>query len=312
MKDRRQKALEILEQVNKAITGKENITKEILIAMLAEGHILLEDIPGVGKTSTALAFARATDLLFGRVQFTPDVMPSDLTGFSVYRRETESFVYNEGAVFCNLFLADEINRTSPKTQSALLEVMAEGKVTAEGVTRQVPKPFTVIATHNPSGSTGTQPLPESQLDRFTVGMHMGYPDEESELKIISTGGAKLERVSKVASAEDMIAMQEEVKTVALNENVAKYLLALIRQTREHPQISLGASPRAALALAAVSRACAYLDGRDFVIPEDVSQQFTYVIAHRLILSRGADMEGLSARELCKNILESVPYPRVGD
>ena len=273
------KAAKVIEQVNKVILGKDRKVKEIMTAFLAGGHILLEDIPGVGKTTLATAFSKAMKLDCKRVQFTPDVMPSDLTGYSVYRSDLGQFVYQPGSVFCNLLLADEINRTSPKTQSALLEVMEERKVSVEGITRDVPDPFIVIATQNPYGNAGTQSLPEAQMDRFMITMSIGYPDFESEMDMAMSVGkiGRTDMVEPVITAEDVKEMQEEIYEVYMNKSIYKYIVELVTASRESEYIERGASPRATIALVKMSKAWAWLNGRDYVIPSDVGTQFEYVI-----------------------------------
>ena len=287
-----QQAAAVTAEVNKAVQGKQQTVNTIWMAMLAGGHVLIEDIPGVGKTTLALAFARALDLKESRVQFTPDVLPSDLVGFSVYQKETGKFVYHAGAVMCNLFLGDEINRTSSRTQSALLEVMEEGTVTVDGVTRPVPAPFTVIATQNPIGAAGTQMLPQSQLDRFMVCAVMGYPDEEAELAILAgqSKGRLLDRVRPVAGQADLLAMQQEV-------------------SRKDPRLAVGLSPRATLALTSMTRAAAYLAGRDFVAPQDVTAVFDAVARHRLVLNDQARAGGETVDSVMQDLLRTVPRPR---
>lgn len=254
----------VTKQVGQVILGKEQEIREIMLAFLANGHVLLEDIPGVGKTTLALAFSKSMQLDYKRIQFTPDVLPSDLTGFSIYRREEERFVYQEGSVFCNLLLADEINRTSPKTQSALLEVMEERRVTVEGVTRSVPEPFLVIATQNPQGSAGTQLLPEAQVDRFMVSLSVGYPDYDSELAMVLgvREKSRVEDIVSVLQGDTLRDIQNAVDQVHLKENVGDYIVRLVRATREHPELSCGGSPRASIALVRMSRAAAFLNGRD--------------------------------------------------
>lgn len=305
---------QVLAQVDQVIFGKEKETKEILAAFLADGHVLLEDIPGVGKTTLAVAFSRAMQLEYRRVQFTPDVLPSDLTGFSIYRREEEKFVYQPGSVFCNLLLADEINRTSPKTQSALLEVMEERKVTVDGETRKVPEPFLVIATQNPAGTVGTQRLPEAQTDRFMISMSIGYPDYESEF-LMAKGISPEEKysgISPVLSREDFLAVQKKIHQVYMKDTVYEYIVKLIRRTREHPDIERGASPRATIALVKMAKAWAWLNHRDYVTPTDVSGQFPYVTAHRIILSGAAEMQGKKKETVIKEILRAVKVPPVGE
>ena len=305
------KAAKVIEQVNNVILGKDREVKEI---MAAGGHILLEDIPGVGKTTLATAFSRAMKLDCKRVQFTPDVMPSDLTGYSVYRSDIGQFVYQPGSVFCNLLLADEINRTSPKTQSALLEVMEERKVSVEGITREVPNPFIVIATQNPYGNAGTQSLPEAQMDRFMITMSIGYPDFDSEMDMAMSIGKKgrAESVVPVITAEDIGHMQDEIYEVYMNKSIYKYIVDLVTATRNSPYIERGASPRATIALVKMSKAWAWLNGRDYVIPSDVSTQFEYVISHRVGMGMSARMEKLTKQDVIKGIMKSVKRPTVGE
>lgn len=308
------KAAKVIEQVNKVILGKDRKVKEIMTAFLAGGHILLEDIPGVGKTTLATAFSKAMKLDCKRVQFTPDVMPSDLTGYSVYRSDLGQFVYQPGSVFCNLLLADEINRTSPKTQSALLEVMEERKVSVEGITRDVPAPFIVIATQNPYGNAGTQSLPEAQMDRFMITMSIGYPDFESEMDMAMSIGktGRTDMVEPVITAEDVKEMQEEIYEVYMNKSIYKYIVELVKATRESEYIERGASPRATIALVKMSKAWAWLNGRDYVIPSDVGTQFEYVISHRIVPDMSARMEKLSKSDIINNIVKSVKRPVVGE
>ena len=308
------KAAKVIEQVNNVILGKDREVKEIMAAFLAGGHILLEDIPGVGKTTLATAFSRAMKLDCKRVQFTPDVMPSDLTGYSVYRSDIGQFVYQPGSVFCNLLLADEINRTSPKTQSALLEVMEERKVSVEGITREVPNPFIVIATQNPYGNAGTQSLPEAQMDRFMITMSIGYPDFDSEMDMAMSIGKKgrAESVVPVITAEDIGHMQDEIYEVYMNKSIYKYIVDLVTATRNSPYIERGASPRATIALVKMSKAWAWLNGRDYVIPSDVSTQFEYVISYRVGMGMSARMEKLTKQDVIKGIMKSVKRPTVGE
>lgn len=314
MKTYAEKAQEVIAQVNQAILGKQKEIIEIMIAFLANGHILLEDIPGVGKTTLALAFSKAMGLECKRVQFTPDVMPSDLTGFSVYQREQEKFVYQPGSVFCNLLLADEINRTSPKTQSALLEVMEERKVSVEGVTREVPNPFLVIATQNPLGSAGTQRLPEAQIDRFMITMTLGYPDFESELlmaKSVEAAG-RAEVVQPVLNRELLSEMQRDIYNVFVKDEVYRYLVSLVTATRNHPYIEKGASPRATIALVKMSKAAAWLNGRSFVTPNDVCNQFPYVISHRIAINTAGKMGNVSKEKIIHELMQSVGRPSMGE
>lgn len=303
----------VTKQVGQVILGKEQEIREIMLAFLANGHVLLEDIPGVGKTTLALAFSKSMQLDYKRIQFTPDVLPSDLTGFSIYRREEERFVYQEGSVFCNLLLADEINRTSPKTQSALLEVMEERRVTVEGVTRPVPEPFLVIATQNPQGSAGTQLLPEAQVDRFMVSLSVGYPDYDSELAMVLgvREKSRVEDVVSVLQGDTLRDIQNAVDQVYLKENVGDYIVRLVRATREHPELSCVGSPRASIALVRMSRAAAFLNGRDYVIPSDVEEQFPYIIRHRITLDSAARMNGRTKDAVIGEILQQTRRPSMG-
>ena len=300
----------ILEEVNKVILGKEREVREVLLTFLANGHVLIEDIPGVGKTSLAVAFSKALGLDCKRVQFTPDVMPSDLTGFSIYRREEEKFVYQKGSVFCNLLLADEINRTSPKTQSALLEVMEERKVSVEGITREVPAPFLVIATQNPFGSAGTQLLPTAQMDRFMTSLTLGYPDFESELAMAKDVDekARIDRVQTVLDKNTFIKMQREIHSVFMKDEVYRYLLELIRATRNHLYLERGASPRATIALVKMAKAESWLSGRDYCTPNDVAGQFPYVVSHRIVPDLTTEMEHISREQMIEEILKTVKKP----
>lgn len=305
-----EKAQDIIKQVNQVIFGKEREILEIMLVFLANGHVLLEDIPGVGKTTIALAFSKAMALDYKRVQFTPDVMPSDLTGFSIYRKEEERFVYQKGSIFCNLLLADEINRTSPKTQSSLLEVMEERKVTVEGVTREVPQPFLVIATQNPFGSAGTQLLPEAQMDRFMVQLSVGYPDFESEVRMARSIGTteRIEEVHSVVDGNWLERMQQEVQEVYIKDEVYRYLVKLVTTTRAHAYLERGGSPRATIALVKMARAAAWMQGRNFVTPVDVAEQFPYVMMHRIHVNAAARMEKISKEQIIQEIVKQTKKP----
>lgn len=301
----------IVNEVKKAVVGKDIIIKKVLMVILAKGHILLEDIPGVGKTTLALAYARALSLDSRRIQFTPDVMPSDVVGFTMMDKQSGELRFVPGAAFCNVFLADEINRTSSKTQSALLEVMEEGKITVDGYTREVPKPFLVIATQNPIGSAGTQLLPESQLDRFMIRLSMGYPSVEDEIEMLKRKSKRdsLADVNAVVDAVQLQAMMQGVEDVFVSDEMYRYLVALIDKTRHHPNILQGASPRAALAFCAMAKSCAYLSDRDYVVPQDVKAVFFDTIAHRIRLqSDERDMNNL--KRIMEEILQEVPAPRL--
>jgi len=305
-----QQVQEIITQVRKVVIGKDAVIGSILMAMLAQGHVLLEDVPGVGKTTMALAFSRAMDLSYKRMQFTPDVMPSDITGYTTLQSGGAAGVYVPGAAMCNLFLADEINRASSKTQSALLEVMEEGSITVDGVTRPVPQPYLVIATQNPAGSSGTQPLPESQLDRFMVRLSMGYPDRRSEVEMLRRhqAAAPLDSVNRVVSPRDLAAMQREVENTFVSDVLYAYIAELAAWTRTQPAIRLGVSPRGAIALLRMSKAAAYLSGREYLIPQDVQAVFENVCAHRILLSPRALVSGISEQQLIKRALSQVQAP----
>lgn len=304
------KANDIIKEVKKIVIGKDKIIKKVLTTILAKGNILIEDIPGVGKTTLALAFSKAMSLDCKRLQFTPDVLPSDILGFSIYNKDLDRFEYKQGAIMCNLFLADEINRTSAKTQSALLEVMEEGKVTIDGITRKVSKPFIVIATQNPVGSIGTQMLPESQLDRFMIKLTMGYPDMESEIEILKGKQKKvpLDEINTVVTKEDILVMQDLVENIYIHEKIYEYIVTLISKTRNHPLIDLGVSPRGSVALTKLAKATAFLKNRDYVVPEDIQEIFKDVTIHRIILNTKARISNTSEEKILLDILNSVSVP----
>ena len=302
----------IINEVRKVVNGKDRAIITTLLAILANGNILIEDIPGVGKTTMALAFSKALGLEYGRVQFTPDTLPSDITGYVVYNKDTGKMKYNKGAIFCNLFLADELNRTSSRTQSALLEAMEEQQVTVEGRSYPLEKPFSVIATQNPVGSSGTQLLPDSQTDRFTVKISMGYPDFDAECQMLinrSTGNP-LDSVEKIVSKEELTKMQQAVKSVYVHKNMARYIVSLINATRNSKFISRGASPRATLSLTDMSKAIAFAEERDYVVPRDVQNVFVSTLNHRIILSNEAMSQNLSAEEVLTNILKHTKQPKL--
>lgn len=301
---------QLIEEVKKVLKGKDDIILSAVTAMLAGGHVLLEDIPGVGKTTLAVALSKALSLDYRRVQFTPDVLPSDLVGFNMYNNKTGQFDYREGCVYCNFLLADEINRTSPKTQSALLEVMEEGKATVDGVTRLLPNPFIVLATQNPFGSAGTQKLPESQLDRFMICRSLGYPNHESALEILtSKAGAKPE-IQPVMSVEDFLEAREKVKQIHVDAQIADFVVRFCENTREHELVSLGISPRGTIALFEMARASAYVADRDYVTPDDVIMNIVPVCAHRLVLSPRAKAVKMTAEEVLKEVLRSTGLPKM--
>ena len=306
-----QKLTDIRQEVARIIKGKDDVIVKILASILAEGHILMEDIPGVGKTTLATTFAKTMSLDYHRVQFTPDVLPSDLLGFSMYDKEAAKFVFRKGAVFCNLFLADEINRTSPKTQSALLEVMEERQASVEGRTWKLPEPFVVIATQNPSGASGTQLLPESQMDRFMVRISMGYPAHEDAVEILKNEvWEQLDTVNKVMELEELTALQEQTKKIFVHEALYDYMVSIVEKTRNHEYFIGGASPRGAIALLRMSRAMAMLAGRDFVTAEDVQQVVPDVLGHRVRISTRAAAEGKKVGACLAQVLMEVPAPRL--
>ena len=305
-----EKIQNILTEIESVIVGKNENVEKILMAILAQGHILMEDVPGVGKTTTALTFAKVLGLDTRRVQFTSDTVPSDVIGYSVYDKKEDSFVYKPGAIMTNLLLADEINRTSSKTQSALLEAMEERRVTVDGRTYELPTPFVVLATQNPTGSAGTTLLPSSQLDRFLIRLSMGYPDHKSQINILRDRHSEnpLDRVMPVVTKDELLSLVQETRNVEANDRIFDYITTLAEATRTHPMVELGVSPRGALALCRMAKAHAFLAGRDFVVPEDVASVFPDVCAHRLILSAKARMMEEKAENILAEILKSVDMP----
>ena len=303
-------AQRILSQVRRVVVGKNRVLTWVLAAILAKGHILMEDIPGVGKTTMALAFSRTLGLAPNRVQFTPDVLPSDVTGYSILDQASGEMVYQPGAVLCNLFLADELNRATSRTQSALLEAMEEGQVTVDGVTHRLPQPFVVIATQNPTGAAGTQPLPDSQTDRFMIQLSMGYPAPEDEVAMVNArqGDDPLRSLRPVVTPQELLAMQEAVAQTYVSQEVVAYVVGLIHATRNDPLLTRGASPRATLAVVAMAKSIARLRGRDYVIPKDVQEVCTQTVAHRLELSAKAGQREIG--EVLQAILQEVPAPRL--
>lgn len=303
---------QVFTEVKKAIVGKDRVLLWVLTTVLARGHILLEDIPGVGKTTLALAFSKALGLDYDRVQFTPDVLPSDITGYSVYRKETEEMVYQPGAVLTNLFLADELNRATSRTQSALLQAMEEGQVTVDGKTYALPQPFVVMATQNPTGASGTQLLPDSQMDRFSIRLSIGYPKpkDEREMVLNRQKGNPLAQVQQVMTRQQLLALQEQVDAVYIKPELVDYAVSLICATRNHPLILRGASPRATLSMTAMAKAVAFLNGRDYVVPEDLQAVFEKAIDHRLLLTPEAGAKGLRGDKLLQEILKETRVPRL--
>ena len=307
-----QYAQEIIQQVRQVIVGKDKTLLWVLATVLAGGHILLEDLPGMGKTTMALAFSRVLGLKCNRMQFTPDVLPSDVTGYSVLQPGSGEMVYRPGAVLCNLFLADELNRATSRTQSALLEAMEEGQVTVDGISHPIPQPFTVIATQNPTGAAGTQRLPDSQLDRFMVRLSLGYPNAREEVNMVLSRQKKdpMKLLEPLMDPERMIALQHLVADTYIKDDVVKYIVNLITATRKDEDIAQGASPRATLSVAAMSKSIARLQGRDYVIPEDVSSVFVGTVAHRIFLTPAAIARGESCEAVLQRILDRVKAPRL--
>ena len=303
-----------IDEVEKVVVGKRHEVIMLMTAMLSGSHVLIEDVPGTGKTSLAATLAKVTGLEFNRAQFTPDVMASDITGFNIYNRQKEEFEFRKGLVMCNLLLADEINRASPKTQSSLLEAMEEGRVTVDGVTYDVPSPFMVIATQNPTGYIGTYPLPEAQLDRFALKIKMGYPLPREEVDIIRArrGYNPMTAVNAVMSADELEQICTLVSDIHIDEEIYHYIVSLVSATRKHPHLTLGASPRASVALMHLSQAYAFIRGRHYVIPDDIAAIFRPAVAHRLMLTQEAKLKHLSAEDVLGDILHTTPVPAKGN
>ena len=299
----------IINEIKKNIKGKDDVIQRVLCAMLAGGHVLLEDIPGVGKTTLAVSISEAMSLSYRRVQFTPDVMPSDITGFSMFNPQSREFEYHEGSAMCNLFLADEINRTSPKTQSALLELMEEGKVTVDGITHPLPAPFFVIATQNPFGSAGTQRLPESQMDRFMIRLSMGYPSHESSVDILKTDIC-LTPIKAIINHEQFTKRQEEANSVFVDENVYDFIVNIAEASRNSENISLGLSPRGTKALLRMAKAYAYMLSKDYVGVDDVIANLYPVSAHRIVLSTKAKAKEIDIDSVLQTIIHDVRVAKV--
>ena len=311
--DLHQKMMSAVSAMETVIVGKHNNIVLLMTAFLAGAHVLIEDVPGTGKTSLAAALSRVTGLDFNRAQFTPDVMASDITGFNIYNRQKEAFEFRRGLVMCNLLLADEINRASPKTQSALLEAMEEGRVTVDGVTYDIPDPFMVIATQNPTGYVGTYPLPEAQLDRFAFKLSMGYPLQNEEVGILRArrGENPMDKLESVVSAEELRAARAAVAKVKVDESLYTYIVTLVAATRQHKALALGASPRASVALMHLAQAFAFLRGRDYVIPDDIAALYIPVVSHRVLLSQESKLALLSVRDVLTEILRATDVPYLG-
>lgn len=306
------KTKDIIHEVGKAVIGKDEVIKKVLTAILAGGHILLEDVPGVGKTTLALSFSKALGIDYKRVQFTTDTMPSDIVGFSLYNKSENRFVYQQGPVMTNLLLADEINRTSSKTQAALLEVMEEKRVTVDGKTYELPNPFVVIATQNPVGSAGTQLLPSSQLDRFMIRRSMGYPDFKSQINILKDRHHEnpLDNINQIINIDELREMQKMCENVYVADEIYEYITRLCSGTREHKMIDLGISPRGAIAVCRFAKSTAFVDGRDYVLPQDISDVFCDVSAHRLVLNRKARIGGISQESIAQDVISMVEIPKI--
>ena len=301
---------EVINEIEKVVVGKTEIVEKVLMAVLAGGHVLMEDVPGTGKTTTAMTFAKVHGMDSRRVQFTSDTVPSDIIGYSVYDKQSNDFVYKPGAVMTNLLLADEINRTSSKTQSALLEAMEEKRVTVDGKSYDLPKPFIVLATQNPVGSAGTQMLPSAQLDRFMIKISMGYPDFESQVNILQDRHTEnpLDKIHAIVSIDGLQELIRESNEVEVDRSIYEYTTELTQATREHPMVQLGVSPRGALAVCRMAKAHAFLDGRNYMIPEDIAAVFGDVCCHRIVLGTKARMMEEKPENIIKSVLESVKMP----
>lgn len=300
----------VIENIEKVMIGKRDVATLSLVALLAEGHVLLEDVPGVGKTMMVRSLAKSVSADFKRIQFTPDLLPSDVTGISIYNPKELQFEFRPGPIMGNIVLADEINRTSPKTQSALLEGMEESSITVDGVTRQLPRPFFVMATQNPIEYEGTYPLPEAQLDRFLLKMKMGYPTIKEEIEVLNRAEKTkpIQHLEAVITIEELVELQEEAKLVYVDNTIKEYIVDLVNGTREHNSVYLGSSPRGSIALMKAAQAYALINGRDFVIPDDIQFLAPYVLPHRIILKSEARFEGMTTEKVVMKIVERTPIP----
>ncbi len=308
--DYRPSVEELKKNLMSVIFGKAECIDALTVALLAGGSVLMEDVPGVGKTTLAKALARSIEAQFSRIQFTPDLLPADITGSAMYVQSEGKFEFRKGPLFCNVLLADEINRASPRTQSALLEAMCEGQVTVDGVTHRLPEPFIVIATQNPIDFHGTYPLPEAQMDRFLVQLEMGYPDSEAESNMILTQchASSLDELKPVLDCDQLLSIRRAVRQVHVSRDIANYITSIAARSRQEPRLKLGLSPRSSMMLASASQTVALVAGRDYVVPDDVQQMSVYVLAHRIILDAGANYSGVSSREVIGDIVDSVEVP----
>lgn len=298
----------IVDNVETVIIGKRSAIELVVLALIAKGHVLIEDVPGVGKTTLVSALSKSIDCQFRRMQFTPDIMPSDVTGFSIFNQKTEEFEFREGGVMSNLVLADEINRASAKTQSALLEAMEERQVTVDSITHKLKEPFMVLATQNPVESFGTYPLPEAQLDRFLIKISIGYPAFAEEARVVKLGDSAKKAIGEVATGEDILRLREIAERVYVDDKIIDYEIEIVTATRNHPEIELGSSPRGAIALNALARSYAIKNGRNYVLPDDVRYLAPYVLSHRIMLSHDAKVEGRSTSDVVESILSSIAVP----
>lgn len=302
--------LTLVDNVKKAFIGKKTVIEKIIVAVLSGGHVLIEDVPGVGKTTLVQAVAKSLGCSFKRIQFTPDLLPSDITGITVYNNRTGDFEFKEGPIMSNIILADEINRSSPKTQSSLLEAMQEGQITVDGVTYCLPKPFVVLATQNPIEYEGTFPLPEAQLDRFAMRIKIGYPDFYEEKSILKLQGRSTEEIESIITDEDVLKIREEIKNIHVEDSVEDYIISIVQATRNHQDIYLGCSPRGSLALLNACRGLAYIRGRSYVLPDDVKELAEAVLNHRIILKPEARMKGKTVEDVIYSIISSIRVPLV--